>query len=106
LRQGRYVTVKIFAAVTAIAGAAALTLATMIALVRGTILAVSIDSLPLRVLAVSADLILGTLLLVGCIYLATHLAVRILGVGNAEFPPLPIDTPSKDAPRVSGSVSE
>jgi hypothetical protein len=90
-------TVKIFACVTAVTGAAALTLATMIALVRGTILAVSIDSLPLRILAVSADLILGTLLLVGCIYLATHLAVRILGVGNAEFPPLPNDAFPVDA---------
>ena len=69
------------------AGAAALTLATMIALVQGTILAVSIGDLPLRILAVSADLVLGTIFLLGCIYLATHLAVRILGVGNAEFPP-------------------
>jgi hypothetical protein len=60
----------------------------MIALVEGTIMAVSIDDLPLRIFAVLADLVLGTLLLVGCIYLATHLAVRIVGVGNAEFPPL------------------
>ena len=60
----------------------------MIALVRGTIIAVSIGDLPLRILAVLADLVLGTMLLLGCIYLATHLAVRILGVGNAEFPPI------------------
>ena len=65
----------------------------MIALVRGTILIVSIGDLRLRVLAVVADLVLGTVLLVGCIYLATHLAVRILGVGNAEFPPVPYDGP-------------
>ena len=90
-------TMKIFASVTAVAGAAALTLATMIALVRGTILAVSIDDLPLRILAVSADLVLGTVLLLVCIYLATHLAVRILGVGNTEFPPLPNDGPPSDA---------
>jgi hypothetical protein len=89
--------VKIFAAVAAIAGAAALTLATMIALVQGTILAVSIGDPSLRILAVSADLVLGTILLVGCIYLATHLAVRILGVGNAEFPPLPNDALPVDA---------
>ena len=89
-------TAKIFGCVTAVAGAALLTLATMIALVQGTILAVSIGNLPLRVLAVSGDLILGTILLVGCTYLATHLAVRILGVGNAEFPPLPNDVPSGD----------
>ena len=90
-------TMKIFASVTAVAGAAALTLATMIALVRGTILAVSIDDLPLRILAVSADLVLGTVLLLVCIYLATHLAVRILGVGKTEFPPLPNDDLPGDA---------
>lgn len=86
-------TIKILAGVAAVAGAAALTLATMIALVRGTILIVSIGDLRLRVLAVVADLVLGTVLLVGCIYLATHLAVRILGLGNAVFPPIPNDGP-------------
>jgi hypothetical protein len=90
---------KIFAGVTAVAGAAALTLATMVALVKGTIMVVSIDNLPLRILAVSADLILGTVLLVGCVYLATHLAVRILGVGNVEFPPPPNEMPQADPPK-------
>lgn len=80
---------KIVACVTAVAGAAILTLAAMLALVQATILAVSISDISLRILAVSADLLLGTVLLLVCIYLATHLAVRILGVGNAEFPPLP-----------------
>ena len=80
-------TAKILACVTAVIGAAVLTLAATIALVQGTIVAVSIASLPLRVLAVVADVLLGTALLVGCIYLATHLAVGILGVGHAEFPP-------------------
>ena len=89
--------VRILTSVTAVLGAAALTLACMIALVQGTIRAVSIDSFPLRALAVSADLLLGTLLLLGCIYLATHLAVRILGVGHAEFPPPPVEEFSGDA---------
>ena len=89
--------VKILASVAAVVGAATLTLATMIALVEGTILAVSIGNFPLRILAVSADLVLGTILLLGCIYIATHLAVRILGVGNAEFPPLPYDAAPSDA---------
>jgi hypothetical protein len=80
---------KIIASVIAVLGAAALTLACMIALVVGTIRAVSIEEIPLRVIAVSADLVLGTVLLLGCIYLATHLAVRIVGVGHAEFPPPP-----------------
>ena len=83
---------KSFACVTAVIGAAGLTLAIMIALVEGTILAVAIADLPLRILAVAADVVLGTVLLLGCIYLATHLAVRILGVGQADFPPLPEDT--------------
>ena len=89
--------VRILASVTAVLGAAALTLACMIALVQGTIQAVSIDPIQLRVLAVAADLLLGTALLLGCIYLATHLAVRILGVGNAEFPALPVDEHSSVA---------
>ena len=80
---------KMFAGVTAVLGAASLTLVTMIALVNGTIAAVSISGLPLRILAVAADIVIGTVLLVGCIYLATHLAVRILGVGHVEFPALP-----------------
>jgi hypothetical protein len=88
---------RILASITAVLGAAALTLASMIALVLGTIRAVSIDHILLRVLAVAADLVLGTVLLLGCIYLATHLAVRIVGVGHAEFPPLPMDEYSRDA---------
>jgi hypothetical protein len=87
---------KILASITAVLGAAALTLASMIALVLGTIRAVSINDIPLRVLAVAADLVLGTVLLLGCIYLATHLAVRIVGVGHAEFPPLPADEYSSE----------
>jgi hypothetical protein len=81
--------VRIVASVIAVLGAAAMTLATMVALVRGTILAISIGGMALRVVAVVADFVIGTVLLLGCIYLATHLAVVILGVGKAPFPPLP-----------------
>jgi hypothetical protein len=90
---------KIFACVAAVVGAAAITLATLIVLVRGTIWAVSIARLPLRILAVLLALVAGTVLLVACIYLATHLAVRILGVGNVEFPPPPESSGSADAQR-------
>ena len=83
--------VRILASVIAVLSAAALTLACMFALVRGTIRAVAVNPVPLRVLAVAADLVFGTVLLLGCIYLATHLAVLILGVGHAEFPTLPVD---------------
>jgi hypothetical protein len=87
---------KILASVMAVLGAAGLTLVCMIALVLGTIQAVSIEQLPLRILALAADLILGTILLPGCIYLTTHLAVRIVGVGQAEFPALAIDEYSSE----------
>ena len=87
---------RILSSVVAVLVAAALTLAALIALVQGTIRALSIDGLPQRVLALGADLVFGTLLLLGCIYLATHLAVRILGVGNAEFPALPVDEYSSE----------
>ena len=87
---------RILASMTAVLGAAGLTLACLIALVQGTIRAVELESLPLRVLAVAADLLLGTVLLVGCIYLATRLAVLIVGVGDAEFPAFPIDEYSRE----------
>ncbi len=87
---------RILASFTAVLGAAGLTLACMLALVQGSILAVAIDAVPLRVLAIAADLVIGTVALLACIYLATHLAVRIVGVGQAEFPPLPVDEYSSD----------
>ncbi len=87
---------RIFASLTAVLGAAGLTLACMLALVQGSILAVAIDAVPLRVLAIAADLVIGTVALLACIYLATHLAVRIVGVGQAEFPPLPVDEYSSE----------
>jgi hypothetical protein len=87
---------RILASMIAVLAAAVLTLACMVALVEGTIRAVNIDELPVRALAVAADLVFGTVLLVGCIYLATHLAVRILGVGKADFPPLPVDEYSSE----------
>jgi hypothetical protein len=90
------VVVRILASVVAVLGAAVLTLACLIALVQGTIRAINIDRFPLRALAVTADLAFGTVLLLGCIYLATHLAVLILGVGHAEFPSLPIDEYSRE----------
>jgi hypothetical protein len=81
-----------FASLIAVIGSAALTLATVVALVRGTIATLYIDNLSLRIFAMMLDVIVGTALLLGCIFVATHLAVLILGVGNAEFPPLPHET--------------
>jgi hypothetical protein len=88
--------VKVLASVVAVLGAAGLTLACVIALILGTIRAVNLESLPLRAFAIGADLVFGTVLLVGCIYLATRLAVLIVGVGHAEFPALPVDEYSRE----------
>lgn len=65
------------------------------ALVRGTLAAISVGNLGLRILAVAADAVLGSLLLIGCIHLATQLAVRILGVGRTGFPPARISAPDQ-----------
>ena len=87
---------KLLASVAAVLGAAGLTLACMIALVTGTIRALSLPRLPLRLLAAAADFVIGSVLLVGCIYLATRLAILILGVGHEEFPSFAIDDSSPD----------
>jgi hypothetical protein len=100
------VRVRIVASMAAVLGSAALTLACLIALVQGTILAVSIKQVELRLLFLVADFVIGTAALIGCIYLATRLAVRILGVGHAEFPPLPTadaysaNVSSSDSPKI------
>jgi hypothetical protein len=97
--------IRIVASLIAVLGAAAMTLATMVALVRGTILAISIGGIALRVVAVVADFVIGTVLLLGCIYVATHLAVVILGVGKAPFPPLPKDEyPNEPGPADSSKI--
>lgn len=80
---------KVLASAVAVLGAGGLTLLCIVALVQGTIRAVSLESVPLRVVAVLADIVFGTVLLGGCVYLATRLAVWIVGVGRAEFPSFP-----------------
>jgi hypothetical protein len=97
--RSRHLIVKLFSCMAAVIGAAGLTLVTMMALVRTSIMAVSIATVPFRIVAVAADALLGTVLLVACIYLATHLAVRTLGVGQAEFPPLPEDSHQAEPPK-------
>ena len=68
-------------------------------MVRGTLAATSVRNLGLRILAVAADALLGSLLLIGCIYLATQLAVPILGVGRTGIPPAPITAPDEERPK-------
>jgi nitrate reductase gamma subunit len=57
----------------------AMTLFAMLVLVRATLAVAQMTNPLLRALAVLAELVLGVVLLVGTVYLATRLAVRIFG---------------------------
>lgn len=61
----------------------AITLVAMFALVRATIVIAQMPNPVLRAIAGAAELILGIVLLLGTVYLATHLAVRIYGSHSA-----------------------
>jgi hypothetical protein len=87
---------KLLIALVAVLVAASLTLGAVFTVIWGTLAAISVGNLFLRILAVAADALLGSLLLIACIYLATQLAVRILGVGSAEFPLPPIGGPEEE----------
>jgi hypothetical protein len=60
----------------------AMTLAAMFTLVRATVYVTSVASPLQRAVAIVAELILGVVLLLGTVWLATHLAVRIFGAKN------------------------
>jgi hypothetical protein len=74
---------KILASVFTVVLTIAMTLAAMFTLVRATVYVTSIDSPAPRALAVGAELVLGVVLLLGTLWLATHLAVRIFGKTSA-----------------------
>ncbi len=57
----------------------AMTLGAMLVLVSATLEVAQMSNPLLRAVAVAAELVLGVVLLVGTVYLATHLAVRIFG---------------------------
>jgi hypothetical protein len=63
----------------------AMTLAAMFILVRATDYVTSLDSPLERATAIGAELLLGVVLLLGTVWLATHLAVRIFG--RKQLPP-------------------
>lgn len=58
----------------------AMTLGAMFALVDATLYVTSLPSPLVRALAIVAELFLGVVLLLGTVWLATHLAVRIFAV--------------------------
>ena len=64
----------------------AMTLAAMFTLVRATVYVTSLESPLDRAMAIGAELLLGVVLLLGTVWLATHLAVRIF---STKEPPSP-----------------
>ncbi len=68
----------------------AMTLAAIFTLVRTTVRVTSIASPLQRTAAIAAELFLGVVLLLGTVWLATHLAVRIFGVKDAPSPGGPV----------------
>jgi hypothetical protein len=57
----------------------AMTLSAMVILVRATLYVTAIESPLQRAGAIGAELLLGVVLLLGTVWLATHLAVLIFG---------------------------
>jgi hypothetical protein len=64
----------------------AMTLAAMFILVRATVYVTSLESPLDRATAIGAELLLGVVLLLGTVWLATHLAVRIFA--KKQLPPV------------------
>lgn len=62
----------------------AMTLGAMFILVKATVYVTSLESALQRASAMGAELLLGVVLLLGTVWLATHLAVRIF---STEEPP-------------------
>jgi len=71
---------RIFASILTTVLIVALTLGAMSALVAATLRVTAIESPLKRALAIGAELIFGIVLLLGTVWIATHLAVRIFHV--------------------------
>ncbi len=70
---------KILAGTLTILMAVAMTLGAMFVLVRATLAVAQMANPMAQALAVGVEIVLGVILLVGTVYLATRLAVRIFG---------------------------
>ena len=81
---------RIFASVLTTLLIVAMTLAAMFTLVRATVYVTSIESPLQRAIAIAAELLLGVVLLLGTVWLTTHLAVRIFGVKEPAPPGGPV----------------
>jgi len=62
----------------------AMTLSAMVILVRATLYVTSIESPVRRAGAIAAEILLGVILLLGTVWLATHLAVLIFGAKTSS----------------------
>lgn len=72
----------VFASILVVVLTVALALAAMYALVLTTAYVTAIHSALRRLVAICAELLLGVVLLLGTVWVATHLAVRIFGAKN------------------------
>ena len=81
---------RIFASIVTTILIVAMTLGAMFTLVRATVFVTSIPSPLQRAIAIAAELLLGVVLLLGTVWLATHLAVRIFSVKDAPSPGGPL----------------
>jgi hypothetical protein len=82
--------VKILASILTTMLIVAMTLVAMFTLVRATSYVTSIASPLQRAAAIAAELLLGVVLLLGTVWLATHLAVRIFGKKESSSPGGPL----------------
>ena len=81
---------RIFASILTTILILAMTLAAMFTLVRATVYVTSIESPMQRAVAIAAELLLGVVLLLGTVWLATHLAVRIFGLKESSTQGAPL----------------
>lgn len=81
---------RIFASILTTILILAMTLAAMFTLVRATVYVTSVESPLQRAIAIAAELLLGVVLLLGTVWLATHLAVRIFGVKESSTQGAPL----------------
>ena len=86
--------IKIIASIVTTVLIVAMTLAAMFILVQATEYVTSLDSPLHRAAAMGAEIVLGIILLLGTVWLATHLAVRIFSTKE----------PSTSAPSPGGPV--
>ena len=90
----------ILASIVTTALIVAMTLGAMFLLVRATVYVTSLESPVHRAAGMGAELLLGVILLLGTVWLATHLAVRIFSTKEPPFmgPPEPLSMPPSAVP--------